>query len=325
MTLATDDRLEVLGGDEAAHIALDRAVSRLRSLQDEAGWWKGELETNVTMDAEDLLLREFLGIRTPQETEEAARWIRSQQRDDGTWANYFGGPGDLSTTIEAYVALRLAGDTVDAPHLVNALEFIRANGGLESARVFTKLWLALFGAWSWDEVPNLPPEIVYLPKWFPFNLYDWGCWARQTIVPLTIVATLRPVRPLPFALDELRRGTAVPPMARVFSWAGAFQRLDVALHAYGRRPLRLLRRAAMRRGVEWILARQEADGSWGGIQPPWVYSILALHLMGYPLDHPALAAGIGGLEGFLIREQSPTASSAGSRPASPRCGTPGSR
>jgi squalene-hopene/tetraprenyl-beta-curcumene cyclase len=258
------------------------------------------------MDAEDLLLREFLGIRTPQETEEAARWIRSQQRDDGTWANYFGGPGDLSTTIEAYVALRLAGDSVDAPHLANALEFIRANGGLEAARVFSKLWLALFGAWSWDDVPNLPPEIVFLPKWFPFNLYDWGCWARQTIVPLTIVATLRPVRPLPFGLDELHTGAPVPPMARAFSWAGAFQRLDVALHAYGRRPLRLLRRHAMRRGVEWILARQEADGSWGGIQPPWVYSILALHLMGYPSEHPAVAAGISGLEGFLIREQTPT-------------------
>jgi squalene-hopene/tetraprenyl-beta-curcumene cyclase len=302
MTLTTPDRLEVLEHDEPARLALDRAVDRLRALQDDAGWWKGELETNVTMDAEDLLLREFLGIRREQETDEAARWIRSQQRDDGTWANFFGGPGDLSTTIEAYVALRLAGDDVDAPHLLSALEFIHRNGGLEAARVFTKLWLALFGVWSWDDVPNLPPEIVYLPKWFPFNLYDWGCWARQTIVPLTIVATLRPVRPLPFALDELRTNQPAPAKARVLSWAGAFQRLDAVLHAYGRRPVGLIRRAAMRRGVEWILARQEADGSWGGIQPPWVYSILALHLMGHALDHPAVAAGIGGLEGFVIRE-----------------------
>src|SRR3954467_12703186 len=99
--------LEARGAVEAA---LDHAREYLRSLQDEAGWWKGELETNVTMDAEDLLLREFLGIRTAQETDEAARWIRSQQRDDGTWANFFGGPGDLSTTVEAWLALRLADD-----------------------------------------------------------------------------------------------------------------------------------------------------------------------------------------------------------------------
>jgi squalene-hopene/tetraprenyl-beta-curcumene cyclase len=302
MTVTTRDRLEVVEGEVSARVSLDRGVAALRTLQNDAGWWKGELETNVTMDAEDLLLREFLGIRTAQETDEAARWIRSQQREDGTWANYFRGPGDLSTTIEAYVALRLAGDEIDAPHLLSALEFIQANGGLESARVFTKLWLALFGVWSWDDVPNLPPEIVYLPKWFPFNLYDWGCWARQTIVPLTIVATLRPVRPLPFDLSELRTGEGKPPLARLASWAGGFQRLDAALHAYGRRPLQAIRRAAMRRGAEWILARQEADGSWGGIQPPWVYSILALHLMGHSLDDPAVAAGINGLEGFVIRE-----------------------
>ncbi|HWB65473.1 MAG TPA: squalene--hopene cyclase [Mycobacteriales bacterium] len=293
------------GRESAPRGALDAAVGRLRALQDPAGWWKGELETNVTMDAEDLLLREFLGIRTAEETEQAARWIRSQQRADGSWANFFGGPGDLSTTVEAYVALRLAGDSPDAPAMQAAAEFVRAAGGLERSRVFTRLWLALFGAWPWQDLPNLPPEIVYLPRWLPFNLYDWACWARQTIVPLTIVATLRPVRPLPFGISELRTGAAPPSRASIWTWPGAFQRLDRALHCYGERPLQRLRRRAMRRGVAWILARQEADGSWGGIQPPWVYSILALHLMGYPLEHPAVAAGLRGLEGFLIREPTP--------------------
>jgi squalene-hopene/tetraprenyl-beta-curcumene cyclase len=287
----------------SARATLDAAVAHLLSLQDDAGWWKGELETNVTMDAEDLLLREFLGIRTAEETEQAARWIRSQQRDDGTWANFYGGPGDLSTTVEAWVALRLAGDAADAPHLRRAAAWVLEQGGVESSRVFTRLWLALFGLWSWDDLPNLPPEIVFLPKWFPFNVYDWACWARQTVVPLTIVATLRPCRPLPFGIDELRTGAPAPRIQRLLSWGGAFQRLDKALHTYGRHALRGLRRLAMRRGVEWILARQEADGSWGGIQPPWVYSILALHLSGYPLDHPAVAAGLRGLDGFLVREE----------------------
>jgi squalene-hopene/tetraprenyl-beta-curcumene cyclase len=169
--------------------------------------------------------------------------------------------------------------------------------------VFTRIWLALFGLWSWDDLPNLPPEIVYLPRWFPFNLYDWACWARQTIVPLTIVATLRPVRPLPFGIDELRTGEAPDPLRPLRSWGGFFQRLDRVLHAYGRHAFGPLRRRAMRRGVQWILDRQEADGSWGGIQPPWVYSLLALHLSGYALDSPPVVAGLRGLEGFLITEE----------------------
>ncbi|GAA1264509.1 squalene--hopene cyclase [Pseudonocardia aurantiaca] len=284
---------------------LDAAVAHLRSLQHEQGWWKGELETNVTMDAEDLLLREFLGIRTEQETAEAARWIRSQQRADGTWATFRGGPGDLSTTVEAYVALRLAGDEPEAEHMRRALRFVLAWGGVERTRVFTRIWLALFGLWSWDDLPNMPPELVFLPKWFPLNVYDWGCWARQTVVPLTVVATLRPARPLPFGIDELRSGAAPPPRAPLRSWAGAFQRLDGALHRYARRPVRALRRLAMHRAAEWVLARQEADGSWGGIQPPWVYSLLALHVLDYPLDHPAVKAGITGLDGFLVREETP--------------------
>ena len=305
-----------------ASAALDRARTHLLGLQQPAGWWKGELQTNVTMDAEDLLLREFLGIRTAAETEQAARWIRSQQRADGTWANFEGGPADLSTTLEAYVALKLAGDDPDAAHMRAAVTFIRGQGGVERSRVFTRLWLALFGLWSWDDLPNLPPELIFLPKWFPFNVYDFGCWARQTIVPLTIVATLRPVRPLPVGIDELRTGAASAPTAPLRSWRGAFQRLDRGLHFYRRHPLRPVRRLALRRAAEWIIARQEADGSWGGIQPPWVYSIMALHLLGYPLAHPVLQAGLRGLDGFLIHEDTPHGRCAAWRPASPRSGTP---
>src|ERR671939_1698095 len=100
-----------------AQVALSRARDHLLSLQDPDGWWKGELETNVSMDAEDMLLREFLGIREPGPTERSAAWIRSQQREDGSWSNFRGGPGDLSTTVEAYVALRLAGDSPAADHM----------------------------------------------------------------------------------------------------------------------------------------------------------------------------------------------------------------
>src|SRR4051794_37619286 len=135
--------------ESTAAQALQHAVERLLELQSPEGWWKGELETNVTMEAEDLFVREFLGIRTDEVTRQTANWIRSKQRDDGTWGNFLGAPADLSTTLEAYVALRLAGDDPDAGHMQRAAEFVRENGGLERSRVFTKMWLALFGLWSW--------------------------------------------------------------------------------------------------------------------------------------------------------------------------------
>ena len=324
---------------ELAAATLERAREALLGLQDPGGWWQGELETNVTMDAEDVLLRHFLGILTPELASESAGWVRSQQREDGTWANFYGGPGDLSTTVEAYVALRLAGDEPDAPHMKQATEWITASGGLTATRVFTRMWLALSGLWSWDDLPVIPPEIIYLPSWFPLNIYDWGCWARQTIVALAVVQSFHPSRPLPFRVDELyaarggqprggqprggqprggqprggqprggqpRGGQQSPALpskgGQDDPWSVFFNSLDKVLHKVEHRIPRRARRAALRRCAEWIIARQEADGCWGGIQPPWVYSIIGLHLLGYGLDHPVIKKGLDGLERFTIRE-----------------------
>jgi squalene-hopene/tetraprenyl-beta-curcumene cyclase len=286
-----------------AQVTLERARERLLSLQDQAGWWRGELQTNVTMDAEDMLLREFLGIRKSDETQRSAAWIRSQQRADGTWANFHGGPGELSTTIEAYWALRLAGDTPEQEHMRTAAAFVREQGGIEQARVFTHVWLALFGLWSWDQVPALPAEIVLLPSWVALNVYDFACWARQTIVALSLVMAHRPRRELPFGLEELH-GSEPWQRRRPSSARGRWlMRLDRVLRMYERRPLRPLRRLAIARAERWIVHRQEADGSWGGIQPPWVYSLMALHLNGYSLDHPVMCRGIEGLDGFMIEDR----------------------
>ncbi len=305
MSSTTDYEVSRETFSDTVAAAAVRARDHLLGLQSDQGWWKGELETNVTMDAEDLLLRQFLGILTPQEAEETARWIRSQQSEDGTWATFFGGPADLNATFEAYVALRLAGDSPDAPHMRSAAEFVRANGGIARTRVFTRIWMALFGEWSWDDLPVMPPELVLLPSWFPLNLYDFACWARQSIMPLTIIGSLRPKRSLGFEIDELRVDVPPKPPAPLRSWPGAFERLDAVLHRYERRPLKLLRRHALRRAAEWIVVRQEADGCWGGIQPPWVYSIMALTLLGYPMNHPVIVAGLRGLERFTVRERTP--------------------
>ncbi|MGW6564201.1 squalene--hopene cyclase [Streptomyces sp. NPDC054975] len=290
--------------EEAAGRAAERSIAHLLGRQDAEGWWKGDLETNVTMDAEDLLLRQFLGIRDEETTRAAALFIRGEQREDGTWATFHGGPGELSTTVEAYVALRLAGDLPEAPHMARAAAWIRDRGGIAASRVFTRIWLALFGWWKWDDLPELPPELIFLPKWFPLNIYDFGCWARQTIVPLTVVSAKRPVRPAPFPLDELHADPARPnpvkPLAPAASWDGFFQRLDKALHVYHKVAPRRLRKAAMNVAARWIVERQENDGCWGGIQPPAVYSVIALHLLGYDLKHPVMRAGLESLDRFAV-------------------------
>jgi squalene-hopene/tetraprenyl-beta-curcumene cyclase len=293
----------------SADATLERARTHLLTRQHADGWWKGALDTNVTMDAEDLLLREFLGVRGERETRKAAAWIRSQQRDDGSWGLFHGADGDVSTTVEAYAALRLAGDSPEAAHMRSASAFVRAAGGLERSRAFTRIWLALFGLWSWDDLPALAPEIMLLPDRAPLSIYRFGCWARQTVVALAIVMAERPVRPISFALDELHTGerpSRTNPVPTRGTFAATRGRmlgaLDRAARVYGRRPLRPLREHALARAERWIVARQEADGSWGGIQPPWVYSLMALHLRGYAIDHPVMRAGLQGLEGFVIED-----------------------
>ncbi|MFF3485311.1 squalene--hopene cyclase [Streptomyces sp. NPDC002701] len=289
----------------AATRAAARATDLLLSLQHRDGWWKGDFETNVTMETEDLLLREFLDIRTSEQTLATAAWIRSKQRSDGTWSTHPGGPADLSTTIEGYIGLRLAGDDVRAPHMAHAAAWIRTQGGIARSRVFTRIWLALFGWWRWEDLPELPPELIYMPRWAPLNLYTFSCWARQTIVPLTIVCAHRPTAPAPFPLDELHTDPARPnPAVRrspVTSWEGVFQRLDGALHRWRAVAPSVLRRAAIRTAATWIIRRQEADGCFNGIQPPLVYSIIALRLCGFSLNHPVLRAALKAADAFIVR------------------------
>jgi len=293
---------------------IDAAVHRLLSLQHKDGYWWAELESNVTITAEHLFLRHILGIPDEREAKKAAAYILSQQREDGTWGNWFDGPPELSTTIEAYAALKMAGVSADRPEMERARSFILDRGGIEKARVFTKIWFAMMGEWDWRGVPVLPVEFVLLPPRFPMSIYSFGCWARQTIVPLAIVMAKRPVVPLrpEHRVDELfARGRAkadlrVPVLKRT-ARARFFQLADKLLRIHSNLPFQPGRRYAIRVAEEWILERQEADGSWGGIQPPWVYSLIALQLRGHRLDGDGpLAKGFGGFygaTGFSIEDE----------------------
>jgi squalene-hopene/tetraprenyl-beta-curcumene cyclase len=278
---------------DAARDSLGRATEHLLSLQHPDGWWKGELETNVTIDAEDIFLRHYLRLPDVAETtRRSATWIRSRQRPDGSWATFFGGPADLSTTVEAYVALRIAGDPPEAAHMRRAAAFVREAGGSERTRVFTRMWLSLLSLWSWNSVPMLPPEQILLPVWAPVSVYAFGCWARQTLVALQIVTSLQPATTVDFTIPELHAGEEPGPHV-----------LDRVLRFYERRPLPWLRQKALDTAERWVVERQEADGSWGGIQPPWVWSMIALHARGYGLDHPVQKRALAGLDSFTIDDE----------------------
>jgi squalene-hopene/tetraprenyl-beta-curcumene cyclase len=269
MTVAADRTETVLD------TAIERAAARLLELQHPDGWWVGELESNATMIAQHLFWHHFLGLRTPELDRKVANELLARQRDDGTWSIWFEGPPDLSTTIEAYTALKLAG--VD-PGL-RARDYIRREGGVARSRVFTKCFLALLGHWPWQRIARMSPEVILLPPDGPFSVYTFSCWARQTVVPLSVVQALRPIRPAWIELREIgaRPGRTKPPP----------------------RP-GPLRRVALATVERWVRDRQEADGSWGGIQPPWVWSIIMLAALGHGFEDETLRRAVEGWRGFTI-------------------------
>src|SRR5437868_14101727 len=171
-------------------IAIERGTRRLLELQRPDGVWVGELESNVTMTAQHLFWHHYLDLRTSDLDRRIANELLARMRDDGTWSIWFEGPPDLSTSIEAYVACRLAG--VDPGP--RALAYIRREGGIPKSRLFTKCFMALLGQWPWQKMVPIPPELVLLPPSSPVSIYNFACWARQTFVALAVAQSLRPVR-----------------------------------------------------------------------------------------------------------------------------------
>jgi squalene-hopene/tetraprenyl-beta-curcumene cyclase len=294
-------------GAEEARIALERGAAHLATLQHEDGYWWGELESNAAITAEHLFLITLLGIARDEDRRGIAAELLATQGDDGAWRIWHSGPPDLSITTEAYYALKLAGLPEDDPRMRRAREAVLSLGGANRARFFTKLWLAVLGEYPWSKLPVLPPEMIFLPPRAPLSPYRFACWARGTFVALMVVLSLHPtyrqslgVREL--FLEEPGAGPRPAPRTpgRLTPW---LERIDVLARVYSRRPVPAVRRRAYARIARWICERQEDDGSWGGIQPPWVYSLIALHALGYPLDHPVMRKGLRGFdESFRVQD-----------------------
>lgn len=283
--------------------AIDEAIAWLSNKQSEEGFWVGMLESNCCMEAEWIMAFHALGIDFPN-TEKLVAGIQSKQRPDGSWETYFdASSGDINTTVESYVALRLSGVSPDTKELRAAREWILERGGLTKIRVFTRYWLAILGEWPWSKTPNLPPEIIRVPRWLPFNIYHFSSWARATLLPISILSAKRYTRPLapdrrPDELFPDGRDNfdyTLPKREGFWSWSTLFRGFDKVLHFLQRTRLTPGRGAAISRCLEWIVRHQEADGAWGGIQPPWIYSLMALHASDYPTSHPVLQKGISTL------------------------------
>lgn len=301
--------------DEALR-AVHQGTTFLFSLQREDARWCAELESNPTVTAEYVLLRQMLGLGFAAHREGLERYLLELQNEEGSWSIAPGWEGDVSTTAEVYLALRLLGVPASAPVLRLAERYVLESGGLERIRIFTRVFFACFGLVPWDAVPVIPPEFILLPPQSPLNVFRLSSWARGTMVPLFILFHHRPVFALPNGrradndfLDALWRDPSeknVPyaeSLPSVFwghgpSWRLLFTLADRALRVYEPRRWSSLRKRALDRCTDYVLSHEERSGDFGGIFPPMINGVLALTLQGYGLDSEPVKRGLAALERF---------------------------
>jgi squalene-hopene/tetraprenyl-beta-curcumene cyclase len=321
-TPAGEDR-RLFGGADRLDAAVARSQAWFFAQQRPDGFWHAPLEANVSMETEYIFFNRFMG-RQPEAIERhLADRMLATQSDDGSWPLYYGGPGHLSNTIEAYFALKLCGLDADHPALRRAREFIMARGGLAKAGVFTRTFLAYFGQFPWSGLPAMPVELMLLPPWFPINIYALSSWARGTVVPMIVLMAKRPAIDIPAAahVSELWLKPPTPadlafaPSRQWLTWRNGFLTLDRLLNILGRSPWKPLRARALRQAEQWILSHQDVNGGWGGIQPAMINSVMALRALGHLDSEPAITNGIQAIDDFLIESEGHF------NRASRRCGT----
>jgi squalene-hopene/tetraprenyl-beta-curcumene cyclase len=275
--------------------AVRRAAKHLLGRQHEDGYWWADLTADSTLESDFILLELWRhpvveGVWNPPTRaliDKAARSILARQLPDGGFNIYAHGPSEISATVKAYTALRLAGLPADDPRLAQARERILAMGGLQAANSYVKVNLSLFGLYPREHTPAIPPEFMLLGK----LIYEMSSWTRAIVIPLSIVHAMNARRPAPagFTLDELMAPgvpLVFPNDEGVFSWRNFFLKADLVLKWWERHGSRALRARAIRRAEQWMLERTHNSDGLGAIYPPMMYIIMALDLLGYPKDHP---------------------------------------
>ncbi|MEA5626344.1 squalene--hopene cyclase [Nostoc sp. UHCC 0251] len=302
--MQTQDRVKV---NQVAE-AIAASQQYLLSIQNPAGYWWAELESNVTITAEVVLLHKIWGTDQGRPLHKVETYLRQEQRQHGGWELYYGDGGELSTSVEAYMALRLLGVPANDPAMIRAKAFILQRGGISKTRIFTKLHLALIGCYNWRGIPSLPPWIMLLPKAFPVNIYEMSSWARSSTVPLLIVCDRKPVfitNPT-INLDELyaegvdRVRWELP---QAGDWTDLFLTLDQGFKLAESLNLVPFREEGIKAAEKWILERQEATGDWGGIIPAMLNSMLALRCLDYDRSDPIVERGLQAIDNFAIETE----------------------
>lgn len=289
--------------------AIDRGVEHLLALQTSEGYWHAELEADTTLESDYIFYLHLLGKADPERVAKLANYVRRRQLPDGGWNIYYGGPAEVNATVKAYVALRLAGDAAEAPHMQQAAERVRALGGLERTNSFTRFYLAMAGAIEWEKVPAIPPELMLAPDWFFLNIYEMSSWTRAIVVPMMILYAQKPSWKLPAGVhvDELYRDPArrIPSFdwdRELFTWRNLFLAADRVFKLYERLPWKPLRRRALRAAERWMFEHLERSDGLGAIYPAMMNSIFALLALGYGADDPLTAREVRQLARFEIEE-----------------------
>jgi squalene-hopene/tetraprenyl-beta-curcumene cyclase len=288
--------------------AIGRAASALLRAQHAEGYWCFELEADCTIPAEYILMMHYMGQIDQDLEGKLAAYLRTRQGEDGGWPLYYGGRAEVSCSVKAYYALKLAGDQTELPHMARAREVILRLGGASRANVFTRIALAIFGQLPWRAVPFLPVEIVLLPRWFPFHLFKVSYWSRTVMVPLFILYTFKARAQNPhkvsiqelFVRDPWEETDYFPIRSAVNR---AFLLLDrLGLKLYPLVP-RSLRHRAIKKAEDWILERLNGAGGLGAIFPAMVNAYEALGLLGYPLNHPLRLQERQAIDDLLIVDE----------------------
>ena len=300
-------------GSAVATDALDAAVGRAKDallrLQKPDGHWVFELEADATIPAEYILFVHYLGETPNLELErKIGVYLRRIQGEHGGWPLYHAGALDVSATVKAYFALKMIGDDPDAPHMVRAREALHAHGGAAACNVFTRILLALFGIVSWRAVPEMPIEIMLLPKWFPIHLNKISYWARTVIVPLLVLRRLKPraKNPRGIGVDELflEPPASIRKLARGAHqkepWASGFFALDAVLRMVEPHFPKGSRRRAMDKAVAFVGERINGDDGLGGIFPAIVNSVMMYEALGYPPEHEHRALARAAVDKLLV-------------------------